>query len=52
MYGDQLKYLPLVAFIIMLHLLMMQLEKYEFISLEIWCMSNFKEMEMLSWKWD
>ena len=30
---DQIKYLPLVALTIMLHLLMMQLEKYGFISL-------------------
>ena len=33
MYGDWLIYLPLEALIIMLHLLMMQLEKYGFISL-------------------
>ena len=35
MYGDQLRYLPLEALIIMLHLLMTQLEKYGYISLDI-----------------
>ena len=34
MYGDRLRYLPLVALIIILHLLMMQLAKYGFIYLE------------------
>ena len=32
MYGDQLRYVSLEALIIMLHLLMMQLENYGFIS--------------------
>ena len=35
MYGDQLRYLPLVDLIIMIHLLIMQLEKYGFIYLDI-----------------
>ena len=34
MNGDHLKYLHFVDLIIMLHLLMMQLEKYGFISLD------------------
>ena len=35
MYGDRLRYLPLEPHIIMLHLLMTQLEKYGYISLDI-----------------
>lgn len=34
MYKDHLRYLPLVALITMLHLLMMQLENYGFIFLD------------------
>ena len=35
MYGDHLRHLPLMTLIIMLHLLMMKLEKYGFIYLDI-----------------
>ena len=35
MYGDQLRYLYLVALFIILHLLMMKLDNYGFISLDI-----------------